>query len=124
MDETGDTERPALILGGEWLWGLSMVRSLGRRGVAVYATGTKGSFVSYSRWHRAAPAEWGEAPNPGTLVDYLTRVSRESMVLVPTTDNWALAVARLPAPLAARFPASLSSPRRSSPSAERNSWRA
>ncbi|HEX9479652.1 MAG TPA: hypothetical protein VGA90_12870 [Methylomirabilota bacterium] len=56
------------------------------------------------------PAEWGEPPNPGTLADYLARVSRESMVLVPTTDNWALAVARLPAPLAARFPASLSSP--------------
>ena len=110
MDHAGDTERPALILGGEWLWGLSMVRSLGRHGVPVYATGTKRSFVSYSRWHRPVPTEWGEPPNPGTLADYLARVSRESMVLVPTTDNWALAVARLPAPLAARFPASLSSP--------------
>ena len=109
MEHAEDTGRPALILGGEWLWGLSMIRSLGRRGVPVYATGTKGSFVSYSRWHRAAPAEWGQPPNPGTLPPYLARVSREGMVLVPTTDNWALAVARLPASLAARFPASLSS---------------
>jgi predicted ATP-grasp superfamily ATP-dependent carboligase len=109
MGHAGETERPALILGGEWLWGLSMVRSLGRRGVPVYATGTKGSFVSYSRWHRAVPVEWGEPPYPATLADYLPRVSCESMVLVPTSDNWALAVARLPAPLAARFPASLSS---------------
>ena len=54
-----------------------MIRSLGRRGVAVYATGTKGSFVSYSRWHRAVPAEWGAPPNPGTLVDYLARALQE-----------------------------------------------
>ena len=110
MDRAGGTERPALILGGRWLWGLSMVRSLGRRGVAVYATGTKGSFVAYSRWHRAVPAEWGEPPSPATLADYLARVPHEGMVLIPTTDDWALAAARLRAPLAARFPASLPSP--------------
>jgi len=110
MDRAGGPERPALILGGRWLWGLAMVRSLGRRGVPVYATGTKGSFVSYSRWHRAVPPEWGEPPSPATLFDYLLRVPHEGMVLIPTTDDWALAVARLPAPLAARFPSSLSSP--------------
>lgn len=109
MDRAGSAKRPALILGGRWLWGLSMVRSLGRRGVPVHATGTKGSFVAHSRWHRAMPAEWGEPPSPATLADYLARLPREGMVLVPTTDDWALAVARLPAPLAARFPASLSS---------------
>lgn len=87
-----------------------MVRSLGRRGVPVYATGTNGSFVSYSRWHRAVPSEWGEPPSPATLCDYLIRLPHEGMVLIPTTDDWALAVARLPAPLAARFPASLPSP--------------
>ena len=109
MDHAGDTERPALILGGEWLWGLSMVRSLGRRGVPVYATGTKGSFVAYSRWHRAVPAEWGAPPSPAALPDYLAQVPGDGMVLIPTTDNWALAAARLPAALAARFPASLPS---------------
>jgi D-aspartate ligase len=110
MDRVRGQERPALILGGRWLWGLAMVRSLGRRGVPVYATGTKGSFVSYSRWHRAVPSEWGEPPSPATLCDYLIRLPHEGMVLIPTTDDWALAVARLPAPLAARFPASLPSP--------------
>ena len=84
-----------------------MIRSLGRRGVPVYATGTKGSFVARSRWHRVAPPEWGEDPSPATLRDYLSGVPEERMVLVPTTDDWALAVARLPAPVAARFPASL-----------------
>jgi len=84
-----------------------MIRSLGRRGIPVYATGTKGSFVSYSRWHRAVPAEWGEPPTPPTLCDYLSRIPSEGMVLIPTTDDWAIAVAQLPPALAARFPASL-----------------
>jgi predicted ATP-grasp superfamily ATP-dependent carboligase len=43
------------------------------------------------------------------LCDYLTGVPHDGMVLIPPTDEWALAVARLPAPLAARFPASLAS---------------
>ena len=109
MDRATGAERPALILGGRYLWGLAMIRSLGRRGVAVYATGTKGSFVSYCRWHRAVPPAWGEPPSPATLRDYLIRVPHEGMVLIPTTDDWALAVARLPAPVAARFPSSLPS---------------
>ncbi len=101
--------RPALIPGGGFLWSLSMIRSLGRRGIPVYVTGTKGHFVSYSRWHRAAPTEWGEAPDATTLSDYLTHVPHEGMVLIPPTDDWALAVARLPPSVAARFPASLPS---------------
>jgi hypothetical protein len=84
-----------------------MVRSLGRRGVPVYVTGTEGHFVSYSRWHRPAPAERGEPPSPATLSDCLTGLpQQQGMVLSPPTDEWALAGARLPAPLAARFPAS------------------
>ena len=75
----------------------------------MYATGTKGSFVARSRWHRAAPPGWGEDPSPATLRDYLVGVPHDGMVLIPTTDDWALAVARLPAPVAARFPASLPS---------------
>jgi D-aspartate ligase len=109
MGGAGGAERPALILGGRYLWGLAMIRSLGRRGVPVYATGTKGSFVAHSRWHRAVPGAWGEAPSPATLGDYLAGVPRDGMVLIPTTDDWTLAVARLPAPVAARFPASLPS---------------
>lgn len=109
MDGAGGAERPALILGGRYLWGLAMIRSLGRRGVPVYATGTRGSFVAHSRWHRAVPSAWGEAPTPATLGDYLAGVPHDGMVLIPTTDDWALAVARLPTPVAARFPASLPS---------------
>ncbi len=62
-----------------------MIRSLGRRGVPVYATGTKGSFVSHSRWHRAFPSAWGEAPTPATLGDYLACLPRAGKVLIPPT---------------------------------------
>lgn len=100
---------PALILGGRLLWALAMIRSLGRREIPLYVTGTQGHFASWSRWHRAAPAEWGAAPDPTTLRDYLTRVPLDGMVLIPPTDDWALAVARLPAEVAARFRTSLPS---------------
>lgn len=73
----------------------------------MYVTGTRGHFVSYSRWHREAPAEWGPPPTPATLCNYLTALPQQDMVLIPPTDDWALAVAGLPAPLAARFPSSL-----------------
>jgi predicted ATP-grasp superfamily ATP-dependent carboligase len=107
MPRAEDTQPPALILGGGFLWCLSMIRSLGRGGVPVFVTGTRGHFVSYSRWHREAPAGWGRPPTPETLRDYLTALPVDRMVLIPPTDEWALAVARLPAELAARFPSSL-----------------
>src|SRR6185503_6070407 len=47
------------------------------------------------------------APTPETLREYLTARPVDRMVLIPPTDEWALAVARLPAELAARFPSSL-----------------
>ena len=86
-----------------------MIRSLGRRGIPVFAPGTTGSFVSYSRWHRAMPAAWGDDPTPATLTDYLTKLRVDRLVIIPATDGWALAVARLPPALRARFPSSLSS---------------
>lgn len=100
---------PVLILGGPWLWTLSMIRSLGRKSIPLFATGTRRSFVSYSRWHRAAPAEWGDTPTLATLSGFLTNLPVDRMVVIPCSDEWALAVAHLAPPLAARFPASLAS---------------
>jgi predicted ATP-grasp superfamily ATP-dependent carboligase len=100
---------PVLILGGPWQVTLSLIRSLGRKSIPLFATGTGRSFVSYSRWHRAAPAEWGDAPARATLSGFLTKLPVDRMVLIPCSDEWALAVARLAPPLAARFPASLAS---------------
>jgi len=84
---------PVLIIGGPWILTLSTVRSLGRKRIPLFATGTDGSFVSYSRWHRAAPAEWGDRPTPTTLSAFLAKLPVDRMVVIPCSDEWALAMA-------------------------------
>jgi predicted ATP-grasp superfamily ATP-dependent carboligase len=100
---------PALIIGGPWILTLSMIRSLGRKRIPLFATGTAGSFVSYSRWHRAVPAEWGNRPTPATLSEFLAKLPVDRMAVIPCSDDWALAMARVDPAVAVRFPASLAS---------------
>jgi len=99
---------PALILGGPWAFTVSIIRSLGRNRIPLFATGTDGSFVSYSRWHRAAPAAWG-TPSTTALSEFLMNLPIDRMVVIPSTDEWALAVAEVGPAVATRFPASLAS---------------
>lgn len=99
---------PALILGGPWVFTVSIIRSLGRKRIPLFATGTDGSFVSYSRWYRAAPAAWG-TPSPTALSEFLMNLPIERMVVIPCSDEWALAVAEVGPTVATRFPASLAS---------------
>ncbi|HKC41916.1 MAG TPA: hypothetical protein VKC15_20395, partial [Gemmatimonadales bacterium] len=98
-----------MIIGGPWILTLSTIRSLGRKRIPLFATGTDGSFVSYSRWHRAAPAEWGDRPTPATLSEFLAKLPVARMVVIPSSDEWALAMAQVDPTVAARFPASLAS---------------
>ena len=100
---------PVLIIGGPWILTLSTIRSLGRKRIPLFATGTDGSFVSYSRWHRAAPAAWGDRPTPTTLSAFLAKLPVDRMVVIPCSDEWALAMAQVDPTVAARFPASLAS---------------
>ena len=100
---------PALVLGGPYSSTLEVIRILGRRGIPQFAVGTGGSFVSHSRWHRFLPGQQQEEPGPSSLPGLLARLAFERMVLIPCTDDWVLAVARLEPALAARFPASLAS---------------
>ena len=103
---------PALVLGGPWVTALAVIRDLGRSGIRSYAVGTGRSFVSYSRWHRALPGPQDTAVTPSSLDSLLREVPFERMVLIPCSDEWALAVAGLDPALAARFPASVA-PRKS-----------
>ena len=98
---------PALVLGSTHSSTLEVIRILGRRGIPQFAVGTGGSFIARSRWHRPLPGHAREAPDPSTLPGLLARLAVERMVLIPCTDAWVLAVARLDPALAARFPASL-----------------
>src|SRR5574342_87441 len=98
---------PALVLGAAHSTTLEVIRSLGRRGIPQFAVGAGGSFVSRSRWHRFLPGQEQGETGPSSLPELLARVAFERMVLIPCTDEWVLAVARLEPALAARFPASL-----------------
>src|SRR5438445_985380 len=98
---------PALVLGSAHPTTLEVIRILGRRGIPQFAVGTGGSFISRSRWHRPLPGQQQKDPDPSALPGLLARLAFERMVVIPCTDAWVLAVARLDPALAARFPASL-----------------
>ena len=100
---------PALVLGLASPT-LAVIRGLGRRQIPQLAVGTRGTFVSHSRWHRPAPDPQGEEPSPPALPQFLTRLPFERMALIPCADQWVAAVAGLDPSLTARFPASVASP--------------
>lgn len=101
---------PALVLGSVHPTTLEVIRILGRKGIPQFVVGAGRSFVSRSRWHRPLPGQDLADPNPSTLPEVLTRLALERAVLIPCTDEWVRAVARLNPALAARFPASLAEP--------------
>lgn len=96
---------PALVLGGRTHTALGVIRALAR--VPRFAVGAGTSYVSYCRWHRRLPGQCGDDPTPESLAGFLARLPVERMVLIPCSDAWVAAVARLEPPLAARFPASI-----------------
>jgi predicted ATP-grasp superfamily ATP-dependent carboligase len=66
-------------------------------------------FVRRSRWCRPLPRPIRESDDAQALATALRALPLDRAVLVPCTDNWSAAVAGLPADLARRFPASISS---------------
>jgi D-aspartate ligase len=96
---------PVLVLGSAHSTTLEVIRIMGRAGIPQFAVGTRGSFVSRSRWHRALPGAPRDESDPASLPELLGRLD-EPMVLMPCTDCWVRAVASLEPALAARFPAS------------------
>ena len=98
---------PALVLGGRNHTALGVIRALARNGIPQFTVGAGTSYVSYCRWHRRLRSQRGDDPTPESLAGFLARLSVEPMVLIPCSDAWVAAVARLEPTLAARFPASL-----------------
>jgi predicted ATP-grasp superfamily ATP-dependent carboligase len=101
------TKTAALVLSGPVHTALGVIRALARNGIPQFTVGTGTSYVSYSRWHRRLPNHGGNGPTPETLAPFLERLPVERMVLMPCSDAWVAAVARLEPTLAARFPASI-----------------
>jgi predicted ATP-grasp superfamily ATP-dependent carboligase len=96
----------ALVL-GRGRTALQVVRLLGRQGIPQYAVGGERSVVARSHWYRCPPPPGADPPTPASLSTWLGGLPFERLVLLPCSDDWALAVARLDPDLAVRFPSSL-----------------
>lgn len=93
---------PALVL-GKGVTALAALRCLGRLGVPLYVGGTPGDLVMRSRWYRPLPVELASED----LASGLETTPFERLVLMPTSDRWALSVSRLPERLRSRFPSTV-----------------
>jgi D-aspartate ligase len=107
-DRRRDATIPVLVLGAPWTTTLAVIRSLGRNRVPHYTVGATGSFVAASRWHHALP-DAGLQDTTHSLAEFLGKRRDDRMVLIPCSDNWALAVAGVQSTLGDRFPASIAS---------------
>jgi predicted ATP-grasp superfamily ATP-dependent carboligase len=74
----------------------------------VYVAGQLQDMNRRTRWHRELPGPHPEAP--ADLPGWLDGLPLERAVLLPCSDEWALAVASLDDERRSRFPASVSSP--------------
>jgi predicted ATP-grasp superfamily ATP-dependent carboligase len=92
---------PALVLGSGNL-ALGAVRVFGRKGVPVWVASATSGIETSSRWYRRVPGPWqGEH-----LAADLSRCGIDRAVLIPTSEQDAIAAAELPQHLLARFPSS------------------
>jgi predicted ATP-grasp superfamily ATP-dependent carboligase len=97
---------PVLIL-GKGVTALSALRCIGRRGIPVYVGGDPGSLVTRSRWYRPLPLGPGRTLAHANLPEVLESLSNPRMVLLPTSDMWAMSVSRLSPRVASRFPSTV-----------------
>ncbi len=99
---------PALVL-GSGLTGVGVIRCLGWAGIRSYTVCERGDLITASRWYRPLPEAHQAAPRPADLPDFLSRLSLDGAVLIPSSDEWVQAVAKLPAAFDDRFPRSIAS---------------
>ena len=97
---------PVLILGAH-IAALGALRVLSRRGIPCFVVDDTTNIIASSRWHRPTTPTLPESSDPDALARLLLGLDVERAVLLPCSDQWALAVAGLPADLRERFPASL-----------------
>jgi predicted ATP-grasp superfamily ATP-dependent carboligase len=83
---------PALVFGAG-VTGLAVLRSMGRNGVPAYHAGADTALVRASRWYVPAP---GGPVDEARVAGWLEQLPFERAVLIPASDDWALALARVP----------------------------
>ena len=99
--------RPPVLIFGAHLAALGVLRVLARHGITAYVADETSNVIVRSRWYRPAERTLPETADPAVLAEYLRSLSLPTAVLIPCSDQWALAVAGLPAELRERFPASI-----------------
>ncbi len=83
------------------------MRVLSKRGIRCYVVDDTTNIIARSRWHRPTQPTLAETSDPEVLATFLRALRLPRAVLLPCSDQWALAVAGLPADLRERFPTSL-----------------
>jgi D-aspartate ligase len=101
--------RPPVLVLGEGITALGVVRILSRAGLRPLATQSGDRLVAHSRWFEPVPGGLGRL-GAGALSEGLRVLPIERAVLMPCSDAFAGAVAALDQALASRFPASVSAP--------------
>jgi predicted ATP-grasp superfamily ATP-dependent carboligase len=99
---------PVLIFGAH-LAALGVLRVLAGHGVECYVADETSNIIVRSRWYRPTEQMLVESPDSAALAAFLESLSIPRAVLIACSDQWALAVAGLPANLRERFPASIAS---------------
>jgi predicted ATP-grasp superfamily ATP-dependent carboligase len=98
---------PVLIFGAH-IAALGVLRVFARRGIPAYVVDATSNVIVRSRWYRSPGRTLAESSDSDALARYLESLPFPRAVLIPCSDQWALAVAGLPERLRERFPASVS----------------
>jgi predicted ATP-grasp superfamily ATP-dependent carboligase len=93
---------PALIFGSN-IGPLGVLRRLARRGVPCYVADRTDDLITGSRYYRPAPRTLPETTDSQAVADYLRSLDMERAVVIGASDQWAVAVAGVPADLRERF---------------------
>ena len=97
---------PVLIFGAH-IAALGVLRVLASHRIPTFVVDDTTNVIIRSRWYRAPGRTLAETADSAILAEYLRGLDIERAVLIPCSDQWAVAVAGLPDDLKARFPASL-----------------
>ena len=101
-------EAPVIVL-GNGITALGVLRIFARRGIPAYAVDRKDRLLLRSRWYRSLPIELPTNP-VGELDRWLPMLPFDRAILIPCSDEWVAAVARLGPTYGERFHASVAGP--------------
>jgi D-aspartate ligase len=103
---TPTSQDPVLIFGAH-IAALGVLRVLARRGIPAFVVDDTTNVIVRSRWYRRPERTLPETSDADALAAYLRSLSLPRAVLIACSDQWAAAVAGLPADLGQRFPSSI-----------------